>query len=353
MARLVSGVRGGALEAELGKLLGLQTEMYDRADEITEAIEFLDGLDSEARRKEFMARRYLVDRQVRWFGFGGFEPHFARRVATAFVAETEPEVGQIEQPSYMAEDTDDLTGVQKLGKAESATSGLAAFMKKAMAALGDSLSKRKADIAKHCKKKDWASGLARFENIAKNASDLGIKDKVEYATDAGAGLWLYGLRVNHWRFDPDAMPGAGLPTVFMAVDCTITVSLFEVCSLLAVGITVNDLQTLETPSGRNYAKDHNMIVVVPKGEVLYVPAGLMPIVTYAAPKELADSEPFGFALFLNIFSVALTARLDANTVEAISKFNMSYLETVTNKVFGARAGLFTRYFAAVREGLTS
>lgn len=356
---LVSGVyRGGIVtKAELEKLLETQAQMYDATLDMIESIDYLFGLEKQDQRAEKMGRRYLVDRQANLLSIGGFEAHYGRRLGMAVVSHAHPEVEdlQVEQADLLSQDMNDRTKAQKLGKADAAQGGLGAFMHNAVQALGETLAKRKADMAKTLNKKGWASGLTRFENIVKDSAELGINDKVEYATDAGAGLWLYGVRANQWRFDPDAMPGVGLANAIMATGGEIGVSIFEVPPLLTSGITVQDLKCfLETPSGQRYAKESSMVVIVPDGHVLFVAAGLIPMISYVATKEEVAKQQFGFALYLTVFGVSLATPLENATLAAIEKYNMSYLETVANdKRFGPRADLFTRYFSAVRDGNTS
>lgn len=255
----------------------------------------------------------------------------------ARVANTYPEAEDlhVEQASFFTED-------------KAATKGLTAFMHKAVGAMGEALAKRKADMAKTLNKKGWVSGLARFENIVKDAAELRLSEKVEYATDPSASLWLcepLALRFScdAWRWARECDHGywrrsqrvglRGLP------DARVGHRSERHPVLLGHSLRAALRQ------GSQHGRRH------PRCACAVRPGGLRPHGFLCCYAGGGGGAVVRLCVVLDGLGVALATPLDSATITTIEKFTMSYMETVAaDKRFGPRADLFTRYFAAVRDG---
>lgn len=80
------------------------------------------------------------------------------------------------------------------------------------------------------------------------------------------------------------MPGVACLVASLGVDMTLSV--FKAGPLLEEGLALPDLRGfLETPTGAEYVKENSQIVTIAGGCSIYLPFGLVPILSYICLKE--------------------------------------------------------------------
>lgn len=342
---------------ELTTLVTVYAGLGEQATQIVEAIDFVDKEEKDERRKQQMGTRYKVDKAARLMKAGGFKPNMAARWSKWLLFDnlsggTLEELASrkpFEQADFMISDGKVHTSsVSLLGNIKNEDSGnLQQYIREQVFSMGDMLTKKLHECKKPIEKK-WKSAMPRFENFT---SELPFPIAIDYGNDKAAGPWLFAIKVNAFRFRPESVPAPGMPQVILAMDFPLTVAVYDVAALVTEGIALNDLPAfLDTAAGQSWTPEHSLMFTLRPHSAVFIPAGFIAIIAYLN-SDAGPSQPLlANAMVWTVFSTALAKDCDRNAWQAVVNFNNRFLATVAqDRIFGARADLCTRFFAAVVE----
>lgn len=326
---------------------------------VLEGMDFLSSEDRRGKRKDNLAKQYMVDKLARQLQSGGHSKTLARHMSRYLQSQVARAGAAItfEQPALLNSGDDfSIDLVNSLGQADGAPDQTwPHFMQWWRESLGEHLERKVAEMVRTMQKKDWKSAMSKFDNIVTkevaNRYPFG-EAADDLATDPGAGVWLVGLKANAFRVGPENIAMLGLPMFILAMEQNLCVVCHKVAFLLGQGIVLNDLAGfLESPSSGEYLKEQCYTLKVGPGEVAFVPAGYVSTVTYyAAAREQETSNPYAFYMSYTMWAPAPAANLEPNVWQAIAGYNTKFFDTVaTSRVFSSRAALMTRFMKVVSE----
>lgn len=342
--------------------------LVERARLAMESIDYLADESKRDTRKEFMAKRYKIDKYAKVLKDNGHPNQLSKRMG-AFLAAADEEGAEpaIQQAAFMTvqsegahDDGDEAVArvvfptVLVLGDSEGAPSNaMVGFMDHAANCLAEHITKKKADMTKAITTKRWKNAMVNFSNFCNGSEPARIcgphlDDR--YKLDPGASCFLFAIRTNTWRVGPDAFPTPGFPVLLRAMDLPLAVNIFAISPIVAQGIAINDIANyLDTPSGAAYLREHSGLVLLKPRQTMMIPAGYLPQVTYStASKEDATANPMAFGLVYTIFSIAEALKIESSVWTAIATYNSAFLDANgKSKVYNSRAILCTRFASAV------
>lgn len=326
----------------------------ESANTVLAAMDFLSTEGRKEVRKDNLSKRYMIEKQVRFLTSGGHSKVLATHLSQ-FLQSSEGGAAfeQAMAKNTSADFNDGMVNIY--GKAEAEQEGTwPHFMGWWRDSLGEHLTAKTADMAARMTKKGWKSSMSKFDNITTEevVGRYPFGDAGEMSVDPGAAAWVVGLKANAFRVGPENTTMPGLPLFILALDQPLCIVCYKVDELLSQGIALNDLGGyLDSPSAAAYLTEHCFVAKIITGEVLFVPIGYVPTVTFvAASREQENTTPFAFYLSYTMWSTSSVSSLGANVWNAIAGYNTKYLESVaTSRPFVTRVALMQRFTKEVAD----
>lgn len=328
---------GGRPQAELSAIVAKAAEVVVDLQEVLEAVDFVHGEKRKEVRKGAMAKRYKVDRTARLLSAGGFGKFLGRRFS-AFLQED----GDIEQGGFIKKTTGDasfdpdVVNLSPPPPSEHKEGTVGHFMEYVKQQLGKGIGDKRGFIFKTLTKRDWASGLGKFESFMESA------------------VYIVGQRCNSFRFGPEAFPPARVCMLDLGGRSPSSGQRLRGRGAHEAGDQHGRPSDLRRDAGRSPVHDGVQHLGEHwrwrRGILPPPPPSYLPIILYPGSKDDEAASPLTTFLVYTFFSASAAASIDPQTWQAVLTFNQRYLATVSaNKVFNARADLVEAFSKSVEK----
>lgn len=256
--------------------------------------------ESSRARRTNLLRNYMATKLLKLLTDGGFDTNYGRRIAIKannLEIQNDPTSACKQEPveqgmffKDVGEDFDTMM-VCKMSTGDAQEhDDVAKALYKMRAGMKAAVDKKVADIMKSMAKKGWRSGMGRIECAPDGLCDMsiGLDDMKLFVNDPGAQPWVLAVASNTWCFGPAEFALPGVAAFVTSLRQRLWISCFLVQPLVEQGLSVQDIKAfLETDSGVAYAKESSVLVHIEAGESVYIPYGVIPVVTYQCEKGQA------------------------------------------------------------------